>query len=46
MEIILDNLIRQLLEQMQKETALTEDEAERQKKRIEDKLIWEGYLNG
>lgn len=46
MKIALDNLIRQLLEQMKKETALTSEESEQMKNDIEEILILEGYLHG
>lgn len=45
METMLDNLVKHLLEQMQKDTALTNDEKERLQNEIEGKLILEGYLN-
>ena len=45
MEAKLDEIIKQLLEQMQKETALTEEESERLKKEIEEKLIYWRYIH-
>lgn len=42
----MDKLIRQLLEQMQEDTALTREEIERMRNDIEEILILEGYLHG
>ena len=45
MEAKLDALIKKLLEQMQQETALTEEESERLKKEIEERLIYWRYIH-
>lgn len=45
MEAKLDDLIKKLLEQMQQETALTEEESERLKKEIEERLIYWRYIH-